>query len=158
MNLLSQRIGLNQWSYDNGYFENERKKVPHYEFSVCKTQLNLEVELGFDEKLALEESKRCLNCDVQPIFEADLCIECDACVDICPTKCLTISPDSEDAETFKRSLKSYPKNESQELFASKVPQTDRLMVKDENLCLHCGLCAERCPTAAWDMQAFALVK
>lgn len=157
MNLLSQRIGLNQWSYDNGYFEEGRKKVPHHEFKACKTQLNLEVELGFDAKLALEESKRCLNCDVQTVFDPELCIECDACVDICPTNCLTIAPNVDDTEILKHSLKSYPKNASQDLFASKVPQTDRLMVKDENLCLHCGLCAERCPTAAWDMKLFALV-
>lgn len=158
MNLLSQRIGLNQWSYNNGYSEEGRKKVPHHEFKACKTELNLEVELGFNVKLALEESKRCLNCDVQTVFSAELCIECDACVDICPTSCLTIAPHTEDSEQLKSHLKLYPKNSQQDLFISPVPQTHRLMVKDENHCLHCGLCAERCPTAAWDMKLFALAK
>ena len=158
LNLVSQRMGLNQWSYDNGYFEDGRKKVPHHNFSVCKTQLDLEVELGFDAKLALEEAKRCLNCDVQTVFAPELCIECDACVDICPVDCLTIVPDQSDMEALKHSLKCYPKDSHQDLFFAPVPQTQRLMVKDENFCLHCGLCAERCPTGAWDMQTFSLGK
>lgn len=155
MNLLSQRIGLNQWSYNNAYSEDSRKKVPHHDLSICTSQLNLEVELGFDEKLALQEAKRCLNCDVQTVFDSKLCIECDACVDICPANCLSIAPDHDDIESFKQSLKSYPQNSEQDLFTSQLPQTQRLMVKDENFCLHCGLCAERCPTAAWDMKLFS---
>ena len=155
MNLVSQRIGLNQWSYNNGFTDTERTPVPHHEFSVCKTQLMMEVELGFDQKLALEEAKRCLNCDVQTVFDAKLCIECDACVDICPTHCLSIVPEQKDEAILHASLKSLPKNDKQPLFAEAVPQTQRLMVKDENFCLHCGLCAERCPTGAWDMKLWS---
>ncbi len=158
MNLHSRRIGLNQWSYDNGYSEDSRKKVPHHPVPACKSQLNLEVELGFDPNHAWEEGRRCLNCDVQTVFTPSLCIECDACVDICPVGCLTLAPDVEDTEALKRSLKVYPKNPQQALFLETVPQTKRLMVKDENFCLHCGLCAERCPTAAWDMKSFSLHK
>ncbi|MBI2602443.1 MAG: FAD-dependent oxidoreductase [Deltaproteobacteria bacterium] len=154
-NLVSQRMGLNQWSYDNAYSEAAKQEVPHHPVPVCKQNLNLEVELGFDEQLARRESSRCLNCDIQTVFVSDVCIECDACVDICPVDCLTITPLLQELGG-ELLLKAPRQNQEQALFIAPVPQTKRVMAKDENLCLHCGLCAERCPTGAWDMQAFTL--
>lgn len=151
MVLTSQKMGLNQWSYDNAYHDQGRAAVPKCEIKKSLANLKLESELGYDERLALAEAERCLDCDVQTVFFKDLCIECDACVDICPTNCLTITPSGPEAD-LKTRLSAPVLNAKQDLFMEPVPQTNRLMVKDENLCLHCGLCAERCPTAAWDMQ------
>jgi ferredoxin len=126
--------------------------VPHVSLKERFKKLSIEVELGFDAEQTAEEVQRCLNCDVQTVFEANLCIECDACIDICPTDCLTITPNGEEAEVTAR-LKAPRKHPQQPLYVSgPLKQTGRVMVKDEDLCVHCGLCAERCPTAAWDMQ------
>jgi NADPH-dependent glutamate synthase beta subunit-like oxidoreductase len=152
MNLSSRKMGLHEWSYKNEYNPVERRLVPHVSLKERFKKLNIEVELGFGADEAADEVQRCLNCDVQTVFEAKLCIECDACIDICPTDCLTITENAEEAELSTR-LKAPRKNPAQPLFVSTaLKQTGRVMVKDEDLCVHCGLCAERCPTAAWDMQ------
>ena len=117
--------------------------------------ITLEVELGYDREMAFKEAERCLNCDVQTVFSASLCIECDACVDICPVDCITFTPDGEEAELRTR-LKAPAQNLTQELYVQDGLKTGRVMVKDEDVCLHCGMCAERCPTGAWDMQKFLL--
>lgn len=153
--LQSQKMTMNQWSYQNNYDLLDRQNVPHEDPSKCISSLKLEVELGFDAQLAESEAARCLNCDIQTVFEAPLCIECDACIDICPVECLIFSPDTSEA-TIRTSLPIPADNLQQAIFTAKTPQTERLMVKDENYCLHCGLCAERCPTGAWDMQSFDL--
>jgi formate dehydrogenase beta subunit len=151
MNLLSQKMGLSQWSYANDYNPAGRQKMDHVELTKRFAQLDVEVELGFSVEQTVREVERCLNCDVQTAFDAPLCIECDACIDVCPVDCLTITPDV-------GNLKAPRINLDQGLYVSDpLPQTGRLMVKDENVCVHCGLCAERCPTAAWDMQKFDLV-
>ena len=150
MNLLSQKMGLSQWSYANDYNPAGRQKMDHVELTRRFAQLDLEVELGFTVEQTVREVQRCLNCDVQTVFAAPLCIECDACIDVCPVDCLTITSDPED-------LKAPRTNPEQGLYVSEpLPQTGRLMIKDENVCVHCGLCAERCPTAAWDMQKMEL--
>jgi NADPH-dependent glutamate synthase beta subunit-like oxidoreductase/ferredoxin len=150
MNLLSQKMGLSQWSYANDYNPANRQKMDHVDLAKRFAQLDVEVELGFTVEQTVREVQRCLNCDVQTVFAAPLCIECDACIDVCPVDCLTITPDP--ART-----KAPRTNPDQGLYISEpLPQTGRLMVKDENVCVHCGLCAERCPTAAWDMQRFDL--
>ena len=115
----------------------------------------MEVELGFDAKLALKEAQRCLNCDVQTVFAPKLCIECDACVDICPMDCITFTPNAEE-DVLRTMLKAPALNLTQDLYVSDGLKTERVMVKDEDVCLHCGLCAERCPTGAWDMQKYTL--
>ena len=126
--------------------------MPHVNLKERFKRLNIEVELGFDAERAAEEVTRCLNCDIQTVFHANLCIECDACIDICPTDCLTITANGEEADVLAR-LKAPRRNPDQPLFVSEpLNQTGRLMVKDEDLCVHCGLCAERCPTDAWEMQ------
>jgi formate dehydrogenase (NADP+) beta subunit len=152
MNLVSQKMGLHEWSYGNDYDAAVRARMRHVELPSRLRDLEVEVELGFDLEQTLREAARCLNCDVQTHFEAPLCIECDACVDICPMHCLTLLPDDE--EEALRARTTVPAlNLEQPLFASApLPQTGRLMLKDEDLCIHCGLCAERCPTAAWDMR------
>jgi formate dehydrogenase beta subunit len=152
MNLSSRKMGLHEWSYKNDYNPVERRLVPHVSLAERFKKISIEVELGFDAEQTAQEVQRCLNCDVQTVFEAKACIECDACIDICPTDCLTIAPPGEEAELSTR-LKAPRRNPSQPLYVS-VPlkHTGRVMVKDEDLCVHCGLCAERCPTAAWDMQ------
>ncbi len=156
MNLVSQKMGIHQWSYSNDYSDDQRFKVPHVEVDDRIDKLKLEVELGYDEKLALEEASRCLNCDVQTVFDPPSCIECDACVDICPLSCLTIAKD-EPIEQLKLILSAPVLNPEQGMLVSEpLVQTKRVMVKDEDLCVHCGLCAERCPTGAWDMQKFTL--
>jgi ferredoxin len=150
MNLMSTKMGLAQWSYANDYNQAHRQKMDHVELTRRFAQLDVEVELGFTVEQTVAEVQRCLNCDVQTVFDAPACIECDACIDVCPVDCLTITPDP-------TQLKAPRINPEQGLYVSEpLPQTGRLMVKDENVCVHCGLCAERCPTAAWDMQRFDL--
>ena len=157
MNLVSQKMGLNQWSYHNDYNPAHRQKMDHVELTRRFEQLDLEVELGFTVEQTVREVQRCLNCDIQTGFNRDLCIECDACIDICPVDCLTMTENGDEVDLVGR-LKSPRTNSDQGLYVSEpLLQTARVMVKDENLCVHCGLCAERCPTAAWDMQRFDLI-
>jgi len=152
VNLQSRKMGMHEWSYANDYAPVERRLVPHVSLKDRFKKLNIEVELGFTAEQAAAEVQRCLNCDVQTVFAAKLCIECDACIDICPVDCLTITDNGSEADLRTR-LKAPAKNLEQPLLVSAgLPQTGRVMVKDEDLCVHCGLCAERCPTAAWDMQ------
>jgi len=155
VNLVSQKMGIHEWSYDNAISIDQRYKVPLKEKDVALKNIKMEVELGFDPKLAYAEAQRCLNCDVQTVFAGKLCIECDACVDICPMDCITFTPDGEEAELRKR-LSAPAGNLTQDLYVADGLKTGRVMVKDEDVCLHCGLCAERCPTGAWDMQKFLL--
>jgi formate dehydrogenase (NADP+) beta subunit len=157
MNLISQKMGIHQWSYSNDYNPYQRAKMQHVELEERFKRLNIEVELGFTAEQTAREVQRCLNCDVQTVFTDRLCIECDACVDVCPLQCLTIAPDGDEPELRER-LTVPALNTKQDVFASgPLPHTGRLMLKDEDLCVHCGLCAERCPTAAWDMQKFELL-
>jgi formate dehydrogenase beta subunit len=152
VNLQSRKMGMHEWSYSNDYTPVERRLMPHVSLKERFKKINIEVELGFTAEQVAQEVQRCLNCDVQTVFEAKLCIECDACIDICPVDCLTITENGEEADLRTR-LKAPAKNLTQPLYVSgALPQTKRVMVKDEDLCVHCGLCAERCPTAAWDMQ------
>jgi NADPH-dependent glutamate synthase beta subunit-like oxidoreductase len=152
VNLQSRKMGMHEWSYANDYAPVERRLMPHVSLKERFKKLNIEVELGFTAEQAAQEVQRCLNCDVQTVFEAKLCIECDACIDICPVDCLTITQNGEEADLRSR-LKAPAKNLTQPLYVSApLKQTARVMVKDEDICVHCGLCAERCPTAAWDMQ------
>lgn len=152
-NLVSQKMGIHEWSYDNDVVNDLRFAVPHADKKVYLSDRKVEVELGFDIQTAVKEAQRCLNCDVQTVFEANRCIECDACVDICPTSCITFTVNSEEEELRPR-LKVPAINITQDLYVSTSLPTARVMVKDEDVCLHCGLCAERCPTSAWDMQQF----
>jgi formate dehydrogenase (NADP+) beta subunit len=152
INLHSRKMGMHEWSYANDYAPVERRLMPHVSLKERFKKLNIEVELGFTAEQAAQEVQRCLNCDMQTVFTAKLCIECDACIDICPVDCLTMTGNGEEADLRTR-LKAPAKNLTQPLMVSApLPQTGRVMVKDEDLCVHCGLCAERCPTAAWDMQ------
>jgi len=152
VNLQSRKMGMHEWSYSNDYATVERRLMPHVSLKERFKKINIEVELGFTAEQAAEEVQRCLNCDMQTVFTAKLCIECDACIDICPVDCLTMTHNGEEADLRGR-LKAPAKNLAQALLVSApLPQTGRVMVKDEDLCVHCGLCAERCPTAAWDMQ------
>jgi NADPH-dependent glutamate synthase beta subunit-like oxidoreductase len=153
--LMSQKMGIHEWSYDNEIALDQRYKVPHREKTIALKDIKAEVELGFDPQLALAEAGRCLNCDVQTIFTSSLCIECDACVDICPMDCITFTENGEEAELRQR-LKAPANNLAQDLYVANELKTGRVMVKDEDVCLHCGLCAERCPTGAWDMKKFFL--
>ncbi|MHB1088125.1 MAG: FAD-dependent oxidoreductase [Acidimicrobiales bacterium] len=156
MSITSTKMGMNEWSYHNDYNPSTRQKMNHIELSRRFESLELEVELGFSAEQAAREVQRCLNCDVQTTFKAQLCIECDACIDICPVQCLTITDNGEESELRGR-LSAPSVVASQSLYVSApLPQTGRVMVKDENVCVHCGLCAERCPTAAWDMEEFEL--
>ena len=156
MNLISQKMGISEWSYHNDYNPASRQKMKHVDLVHRFEQLNVEVELGFNAEQTAREVQRCLNCDVETVFTPAKCIECDACVDICPLLCLTITRDGDETEVRER-LSAPAVNPDQALYASApLPQTGRLMLKDEDLCVHCGLCAERCPTAAWDMQKFEL--
>jgi len=157
MNLLAAKMGIHEWSYSNDYETAPRRAMQHMSLETRFRKLDIEVELGFTPEQAAREAERCLNCDIQTVFEAPLCIECDACVDICPVHCLTIAPNGEEAELRER-LTAPARNLEQPLYVSaELPQTGRVMVKDEDLCVHCGLCAERCPTAAWDMQKSELL-
>jgi len=150
--LSSRKMGMHEWSYKNEYNGAERRLVPHVGLIERFKKVNVEVELGFTAEQAALEVQRCLNCDMQTVFTAKLCIECDACIDICPVDCLTITPNGTEAELRSR-LKAPATNVMQALYVSSaLPHTERVMVKDEDVCVHCGLCAERCPTAAWDMQ------
>lgn len=152
VNLVSQRMGLHQWSYSSDWDPLARRQVPHMSLRERFVDLKLEVETGFDPEEAAREAERCLNCDVQTDFAAELCIECDACIDVCPVKCLTITANGPEQE-LRQHLSAPAQNTGQPLFVShNLPQTGRVMVKDEDVCIHCGLCAERCPTAAWDMK------
>ncbi|MBL8780129.1 MAG: FAD-dependent oxidoreductase [Alphaproteobacteria bacterium] len=151
MNLISQKMGIHEWSYDNDVALDLRYKVPHLPNEVALKDVRAEVELGFDRELGYKETQRCLNCDVQTVFAAKLCIECDACVDICPLDCITFTQNGEEGDLRTR-LMAPAKNKTQDLYVGDGLKTGRVMVKDEDLCLHCGLCAERCPTGAWDMQ------
>jgi formate dehydrogenase (NADP+) beta subunit len=156
MNLLSQKMGLHQWSYSNEYSNAQRVKMTHVELVERFSKLTVEVEMGFDAEQTATEVQRCLNCDIQTHFTASLCIECDACIDICPVDCLTITT-SADESALRNKLTASNIHPEQPLYVSgELPQTRRVMVKDEDLCVHCGLCAERCPTAAWDMRKFEL--
>jgi formate dehydrogenase beta subunit len=150
VSLASQKMGIHEWSYDNDISLASRRVVPLEEQSISLKDVKVEVELGFDRALAYAETQRCLNCDVQTVFTASLCIECDACVDICPTDCITFTVNGPEAELRTRLTAPAP-NPDQALYVSSALKTQRVMVKDEDVCLHCGLCAERCPTGAWDM-------
>lgn len=155
VNLSSQKMGIHEWSYDNEIAPDERYKVPHTDTKISLKNIKVEVELGFDQKLGFKEAQRCLNCDVQTVFTAKQCIECDACVDICPMDCITFTADGEERELRAR-LNAPARVESQDIYVADGLRTGRIMAKDEDVCLHCGLCAERCPTGAWDMQKFFL--
>jgi NADPH-dependent glutamate synthase beta subunit-like oxidoreductase len=152
-NLLSQKMGIHEWSYDNDVTNDARFKVPLKDKVIALKSIKMEVELGFDAAQAFAEAQRCLNCDVQTVFTPKLCIECDACVDVCPMDCITFTADGEEQEVRGR-LNAPSRNPTQDLYLGSGLKTGRVMVKDEDVCLHCGLCAERCPTGAWDMQKF----
>ncbi len=155
--LVSQKMGIHEWSYSNDYDAATRVAVPHADLKTSIRNLKLEVELGYDDKLAAKEVERCLNCDVQTVFAAPLCIECDACMDICPVDCINFIENDAEPQ-LRQALRVPALNASQDLYISDTLQTGRIMAKDEDVCLHCGLCAERCPTGAWDMQKFFYVE
>ncbi|MGC8536438.1 MAG: FAD-dependent oxidoreductase [Rhizomicrobium sp.] len=153
--LTSQKMGIHEWSYDNDVSLDLRFKVPHAPHELTLNNVNIEVELGFTRELGFKEALRCLNCDVETVFERGLCIECDACVDICPMDCITFTPNAAEPD-LRKMLTAPALNLTQDLYVSDALKTGRVMVKDEDVCLHCGLCAERCPTGAWDMKKFYL--
>jgi NADPH-dependent glutamate synthase beta subunit-like oxidoreductase len=153
VNLVSQKMGIHEWSYDSYVTVDPRFHVPHADNEIALKDRKLEVELGFDCQTAFHEAQRCLNCDVQTVFTESLCIECDACVDVCPTACITFTANGEE-EDLRSRLNAPAQVLSQDLYVSDTLPTARVMVKDENVCLHCGLCAERCPTSAWDMKKY----
>lgn len=154
-NLMSVKMGIHEWSYDNDVSAEARSKVPWAKAEMALASIRVEVELGFDVATAFKEAHRCLNCDVQTVFTRQTCIECDACVDICPMDCITFTANG-DEQPLRERLKAPARNMAQALYVSGPLKTGRVMVKDEDVCLHCGLCAERCPTGAWDMQKFLL--
>ena len=152
VNLSSQKMGVHEWSFSNDFDPTGRRLMPHVDLKERFKKLDIEVELGFTAEQVTQEVERCLNCDIQTVFTEKLCIECDACIDICPVNCLTITHNSDEADLRTR-LSAPADNVEQALYVSgDLPQTARVMVKDEDLCVHCSLCAERCPTGAWDMQ------
>src|SRR5450432_3858264 len=153
--ISSQKMGIHEWSYDNDVSDDKRFKVPHRDKVIALKDIRAEVELGYDLKLALGEARRCLNCDIQTVFTAPLCIECDACVDICPMDCISFTENGDEADLRGR-LKAPSPHLDQDLYVADGLKTGRVMVKDEDVCLHCGLCAERCPTGAWDMQKYLI--
>ena len=151
--LEAQKMGLRDWIYDNTVTPDQRQHVPMApKVKSIKDRL-MEVELGFDIKTGKREALRCLNCDVQTVFTVEECIECDACVDICPTTCINFLENG-DEDDLRERLAVPAKNTSQDIYVSDLLPTGRVMVKDEDVCLHCGLCAEKCPTTAWDMQKY----
>ena len=157
MNLTSTKMGLHEWSYSNDFDRDERYEVPTVPIENRFKDINIEVELGFEPGQFRREVERCLNCDIQTDFVANLCIECDACIDVCPVNCLMIT-DNADEEVLRSKIKTPAENPEQAIFVSEdLPHTGRVMIKDEDVCIHCGLCAERCPTAAWDMKKFELL-
>jgi len=159
MTLVSVKNGLHSWAYDNDYDPSVRQVMRHEELAKRFRDLNVEVELGFSPEQVATEVSRCLNCDIQTHFAAPKCIECDACIDVCPTNCLTITTNHSSEADLRQRLSAPAVNLTQEIYLSEtLPQTKRVMIKDEDVCLHCGLCAERCPTAAWDMRLFDLIK
>ena len=153
--VMSQKMGIHEWSYDNEISPDKRLRVPLRDKVVALKDIKAEVELGYDVQLALKEAERCLNCDVQTVFTASLCIECDACVDICPMDCISFLADAPEAELRTR-LKAPAGNLAQDIYVADGLKTSRIMAKDEDVCLHCGLCAERCPTGAWDMRKYLI--
>ncbi|MSQ76602.1 MAG: 4Fe-4S dicluster domain-containing protein [Rhodoferax sp.] len=153
VNLMSQKMGIHEWSYDNDVSDDSRFKVPWAKAEIALANIRVEVELGFDAATAFKEASRCLNCDIQTVFTRETCIECDACVDICPMDCISFTDNGEEADLRQR-LKAPAHVLTQDLYVSSALKTGHVMVKDEDVCLHCGLCAERCPTGAWDMQKF----
>ena len=155
VNLVSQKMGIHEWSYDNDISNDQRYKVPLKDMKIALKNIKVEVELGFDAAQAFAEAQRCLNCDVETVFTSKLCIECDACVDICPMDCITFTENGDEPELRSR-LNAPSRNLTQDIYVADGLKTGRVMVKDEDMCLHCGLCAERCPTGAWDMQKFYL--
>ena len=155
VNLQSRKMGMHEWSYNNDYSGIERRLVPHVSLKERFKNINIEVELGFTAEQAIAEVQRCLNCDVQTVFTPKVCIECDACVDICPMDCITFTEPGEESDLRTR-LSAPAANLSQDLYISDALPTGRIMAKDEDVCLHCGLCAERCPTGAWDMQKYLI--
>ena len=155
VSLMSQKMGIHEWSYDNDVSLANRYQVPWRDKKITLKDIKVEVELGFDQKSGFAEAQRCLNCDVQTVFTGKLCIECDACVDICPMDCITFTENGEEADLRTR-LNAPATDLAQDLYVSDALKTGRIMAKDEDVCLHCGLCAERCPTGAWDMQKFLL--
>ncbi|HRH44164.1 MAG TPA: FAD-dependent oxidoreductase [Pyrinomonadaceae bacterium] len=154
VNLHSQKMGIHEWAYDSEIAHDLRYVVPQADKSITLKDRKKEVELGFDKLTGFKEAERCLNCDVQTVFSAPKCIECDACVDVCPTACITFTKNEDEEKDLRAKLKVPALNMKQDLYVSETLPTKRVMVKDEDVCLHCGLCAERCPTAAWDMQKF----
>ncbi|MEP7139620.1 MAG: FAD-dependent oxidoreductase, partial [Caldimonas sp.] len=155
--LVSQKMGIHEWSYDNDVTSDLRHKVPWRDINKSLKSIKVEVELGFDAATAFKEAERCLNCDVQTVFASSQCIECDACVDICPTDCITFTANGDEADLRTR-LRAPARHPDQALYVADGLKTGRVMVKDEDVCLHCGLCAERCPTGAWDMQKFMIAQ
>jgi formate dehydrogenase (NADP+) beta subunit len=153
--IVSQKMGIHEWSYDNDIAPDRRYRVPLRDKVVALRDIKAEVELGYDVDLALKEAYRCLNCDVQTVFTSSLCIECDACVDICPMDCITFTANADEAD-LRTDLRAPAKNVTQDLYVADGLKTGRVMVKDEDVCLHCGLCAERCPTGAWDMKKYLI--
>ena len=155
VSISSQKMGIHEWSYDNDVSNDHRYKVPLKDLKLALANIKVEVELGYDLKLALAEAERCLNCDIQTVFADKLCIECDACVDICPVDCINFTDNGEEMDV-RGKLRAPSTEKSQDLYVSGPLKTERVMIKDENVCLHCGLCAERCPTGAWDMQKYLM--
>ena len=151
--VVNQKMGIHEWSYKSEIMPDQRYAVPHRDNATALSSIKAEVELGFDAKLALSEAGRCLNCDVETVFSAPLCIECDACVDICPMDCITFTENGEEDDLRQR-LHAPALNLSQDIYVADGLKTGRIMAKDEDVCLHCGLCAERCPTGAWDMNKY----
>jgi len=154
--MSSTKMGLHEWSYGNTFDGSPRRTMTSVPLKARFQTIDIEVELGFEPEKVEKEVSRCLNCDIQTVFKASACIECDACIDVCPVECLTIIANRSE-EGLRRRLKRPAMNEDQAIYVSEpLPQTKKVMVKDEDVCIHCGLCAERCPTGAWDMQKSTL--
>ena len=153
--VVSQKMGIHEWSYDNEISPDKRLRVPLRDKVIALADIKAEVELGFDVPLAFKEAERCLNCDIQTVFTPSLCIECDACVDICPMDCITFTENAPEQD-LRRHLQAPAPNLSQDIYVANGLKTGRIMAKDEDVCLHCGLCAERCPTGAWDMKKYLI--